>query len=114
MAKPKAKKKVARLRHVEDYERWFSPQVVQTRQVVETPWGEATAEPGTFILTDANDSSFQVIVTQDDLDIAWTTDPIPEPTPFTPPLMGEAESSPFPPDLPGRDPQPNHGHDHGA
>lgn len=102
MAKSKSKAPKAKpLRHAHDYGRWYSATAVTETQTIETEWGEAVAEPGTFILTDNADPTFQIIVTQDDLDSVWTTDPVPPPSEPGPVLMGDATSHPGPCNLPG-------------
>lgn len=91
-----------------DGDQWFWLKRVTKAQTVDTPWGEATAEVGTFIMTLKGDRSHQIICTQDDLENYWTTDPVPEPIqppPWAPPKI---IIDPSPSDLPGSE------HRHGS
>lgn len=95
MAKRKAKAPV-KIRHPEGDE-WFVAAPVTQRQEIDTPWGLAWAEVGTFLLT-ADDGS-QVITTQEDLD-EMTSDPVP-PLPSVDPPIEEDHPRPDPPIFPG-------------
>lgn len=81
---------------------WYWGQQVSEETTVETPWGEAIAEPGTYVMTLKGAPGHQIICTQEDLDNAWTVDSVPAPPHPEPGHMQEAQPVPDPPDLPGR------------
>lgn len=61
-------------------DQWFRKSAqVKKRQEIESPWGSAVAEAGTFIMTLKGDPKHKIICTQDDLDSHWTDDPVPDP-----------------------------------
>lgn len=79
------KTKTTYYRHA-DGDEWFTlSNRVKKTCVLKTPWGDATAEVGTFIMTLKGNREHKIICTQDDLENYWTTDSVPDP-----PEPGEA------------------------
>lgn len=70
-------------RHVHS-DRWHRAKEVKKRQEVETLWGTAWAEVGTYLMTD-KESGDMCIATLEDLQENWTNDPLSKP-----PKPGEA------------------------
>ena len=111
MTKKLTKKTPALIRNHHDFSLWYTAAEVTERTEVETEWGVAMAEVGTFILTASDNPSCQIICTQSDLNTNYTTDPIPPlPEPGTA-IEAQAVTSPDNCDLPGSD--NGQGKDHG-
>lgn len=58
---------------------WYRLSVVKKRREIDTPWGPAMAEVGTFIATLKGDPKHKIIVHPNDLGEHWTDEPIPAP-----------------------------------
>jgi hypothetical protein len=83
-----AKDKITYYRHCDD-DQWYRMSRVEKRREIETPWGPAVAEIGSFLMTLKGKPKHKIICTQDDLENHWTTDPVPDP-----PEPGEAVQHP--------------------
>lgn len=87
-----------------DSDQWYRMSaVVKKRRAVETPWGEAWAEVGTFVMTHKNDSAHKIIATQDDLENYWTDEPVPAPPEPEPEIHHTVTFSDESSTLPGAD-----------
>lgn len=73
-----------------DSDQWYRlSDRIKKRREIDTPWGLAMAEVGTFIATLKGDPKHKIICTQDDLENYWTDEPVPDP-----PEPGEAIMDP--------------------
>lgn len=82
-----------------DSDLWFRlSDRVKKRREIDTPWGPAMAEVGTFIATLKGDPKHKIICTQDDLENYWTDEPVPdlpEPEPWVSSSSEEAPLTPI-------------------